>query len=397
MKIIAATVFIWILTMTITAHAQPPFESQHKAFKERYLKELKDNKIVGSSFLFLREDKILVMELYGTQNIEKNLPVTEDTIYHWASNTKPLTGIAIMQLRDKGLLKLSDPVTKYLPELRKAYNPYGSMDDITILELMNHTSGFRNPTFPWKKGEDWEPFEPTEYSQLAGMLPFTKLLFKPGTRFSYSNPAVVFLGRIIEQLSGEEYEAYIEKNILRPLGMTQSYFDTTPTFLLRNRSHSYYIENGKMTPGRFDANTGITVSNSGLNSPMPDMMRYMKFLLGSGTPDDLGIYEMVLKRSSLEEMWRQTIPADVDANGNPGVTTGVGLIFFIDERDGEKFLGHGGDQNGFISYLEFNVRKKTISLLVFNTNILYPPGTPPEGDVVMRLRKEVRKLHLAAF
>ena len=393
MKSLAAALIVTVLAMSTTAQTKDAFERQYKTFKEAYLKELKDNKIAGSSFVFIRGDDILTEEVYGSQNLEKGEPVTRDTIYHWASNTKPFTGIAIMQLRDKGLLKLSDPVTKYLPELRKVHNPFGSMDEITILQLMNHTSGFRNPTFPWKKGEAWEPFEPTEYSQLVAMLPFTKILFKPGSRFSYSNPGIVFLGRIVEQLSGEDYEVYIEKNIFRPLGMKSSYFDTTPAHILAHRSHSYYIENGKMTPGRFDADTGITVSNGGLNSPMPDMLRYMRFLLGIGSGDELKMYEHVLKRTSLEEMWQQTISSELDANGNPGVTTGVGLTYFIDERNGVKYLGHGGDQNGFISYLEFDPKKKTASLIVFNTNILYPAGTPPEGDIVMRLRKQVRGLH----
>lgn len=393
MKILAAALLISVICMMVPAQIERDFQKQYQSFKETYLKELKDNGIAGSSFVMLKGDSVIANEIYGSQNLEKNLPVTRDTIYHWASNTKPFTGIAIMQLRDRGLLKLSDPVTKYLPELRKVHNPYGSMDDITIKQLMNHSAGFRNPTFPWKTGEDWEPFEPTEYSQLVATLPFTKILFPPGSRSSYSNPGIVFLGEIVEKLSGEDYEVYVEKNILRPLGMRNSYFDTTPEFLLKHRSHSYYIENGKMTPGRFDADTGITVSNSGLNSPMPDMTRYLRFLINVGSESELKTYGTILKRSSLEEMWQQTIASELDANGNPGVTTGVGLIYFIDERNGEKYLGHGGDQNGFISYLEFNSAKKTASLLVFNTNILYPTGTPPEQDMVMRLRKEVRRLH----
>lgn len=395
MKILATILLTAVFTMTVNAQNQEFFAKGYQSFKETYLKELKENKIVGSSFVFLKGDRHIASEIHGFQNLEKNLLVTEETIYHWASNTKPFTAIAVMQLRDRGMLKLSDPVTKYLPELRRVHNPYGSMDEVTIGQLMNHSSGFRNPTFPWKKGEDWEPFEPTEYSQLAAMLPFTKLLFQPGSRFGYSNPAFVFLGRIVEQLSGDEYESYVEKNILRPLGMTNSYFDTTPAFLLKYRSHSYYVENGQMKPGRFDADTGITVSNSGLNSPMPDMVKYMRFLLGTGSAEEISRYESILKRSSLEEMWKQTVPADLDANGNPGVTTGVGLSYFIDERNGDRYLGHGGDQNGFISYLEFNDKRKTASLIVFNTNIIYPSGTPAERDVVMRLRKEVRKLHEA--
>ena len=97
--------------------------------------------------------------------------------------------------------------------------------------------------------------------------------------------------------------------------------------------------------------------------------------------------------TSLEEMFKQTIPALLDANGNAGFTTGIGLNFFLDERGGETFLGHGGDQNGFISYIEFNLKKRTASILVFNTNIILPDNTPPEKDMVGKLRKAVRKIH----
>ena len=367
------------------------FNAEYKKFKTFYEKELKQNGIVGSSFVFLKDNKIIAQDFYGMANLEKNQNVDENTIYHWASNTKPFTGIAIMQLRDRGLLKLDDPVTKYLPELEKVYNPYGKMQDITIRELMNHSAGFRNSTFPYKNGKDWQPFEPTEYAQVEAMLPFTEILFKPGSKFSYSNLGIVFLGQIIQRLTGDDYEVYVDKNILRPLEMYRSYFDATPYHLLKYRSHSYYIENGKRTTGRFDANSGITVSNSGLNSPLTDMTKYLNFLIGDESKKE--VYEGILKRSSLEEMFRQTIPAPTDANGNSGFTTGIGLNFFLDERGGETYLGHGGDQNGFISYIEFNQKKRTASILVFNTNIILPDNTPIEKDMVGKLRKAVRVLH----
>src|SRR5205085_6920615 len=179
-----------VLTMNTFAQTSGP---QFDAFKEFYERSLRDNGIVGSTFVFLKNGRVILSDYYGSANLEKNQRVDENTIYHWASNTKPFTGIAIMQLRDRGLLKLDDPVTKYLPELRAVHNPYGSMDEITIRHLMTHSAGFRNPTWPWDKGEPWEPFEPTEYSQLVAMLPYTEILFKPGSKFSYSNSAVVFL------------------------------------------------------------------------------------------------------------------------------------------------------------------------------------------------------------
>src|SRR5829696_1157113 len=271
------------LLLFALANAMYSQSEKFKTFRETYLKELKDAGIVGSSFVFVKDNKIVSEVHFGSANLEKKQAVDAQTIYHWASNTKPFTGIAIMQLRDRGLLKLDDPVTKYLPELREVHDSFGSMDDITIRHLMTHSAGFRNSTWPWDKGEDWEPFEPTEYSQLVAMFPFTEILFKPGSKFSYSNPGIIFLGRIIEKLTGDDYEVYVDKNILKPLEMYSSYFDATPYHLLKHRSHSYYMRDGKRTQGRFDANTGITVSNSGLNSPITDMVKYLDFLTGVRT------------------------------------------------------------------------------------------------------------------
>jgi CubicO group peptidase (beta-lactamase class C family) len=367
------------------------FNAAYKKFKAFYELELKDAGIVGSSFIFLKDNKIVAQEFYGAANLEKNQKTDADTIYHWASNTKPFTGIAILQLRDRGKLKLDDSVTKYLPELETVHNPFGEMREITIRHLLNHSAGFRNSTFPYKNGKAWQPFEPTKYSQVEAMLPFAEILFKPGSKYSYSNLGIVFLGQIIERLSGDDYEVYVDKNILKPLEMYRSYFDATPYHLLKHRAHSYYIENGKRTEGRFDADSGITVSNSGLNSPLTDMTKYLNFLIGDAGKK--GIYDGILKRSSLEEMFQPTIAAPLDANGNGGFTTDIGLIYFLDKRGDEIYLGHGGDQNGFISYIEFNPKKRTASVLIFNTNIILPDNTPPEKDTVGKLRKAVRVLH----
>ena len=394
MKIInQALLFILIFNLFSAAmNAQNDnFSQTYEKFKTEYRRELKESGIVGGSFVFLKDNNLRAQEFYGSANLEKNQPVNENTIYHWASNTKPFTGIAIMQLRDRGMLRLDDAAVKYLPELRSVHNPFGEMGEITIRHLLNHTAGFRNSTFPYKKGKPWEPFEPTSYSQVEAMLPFTEILFKPGSRYSYSNLGIVFLGQIIQRLTGDDYEVYVDKNILKPLEMHRSYFDATPYHLVKHRSHSYYIENGRRTEGRFDADSGVTVSNSGLNSPLPDMIKYLNFLVGDESKRD--IYEGILKRASLEEMFQPTAPAPEDANGNPGFTTDIGLIFFLDRRNGETYLGHGGDQNGFISYIEFNPRKRTASILVFNTNIILPPSAPLEKDTVGKLRKAVRALH----
>jgi CubicO group peptidase (beta-lactamase class C family) len=272
-----------------------------------------------------------------------------------------------MQLRDRGLLKLDDPVVKYVPELKAAHDPFGDISEITIRHLMTHSAGFRNPTWIWRDdSKDWQPFEPPGWSQLAAMMPYTEVLFKPGSRFSYSNPGVIYLGRIIELLSHDDYEVYIDKNIFKPLEMHRTYFDSTPYHLLKHRSHSYYVRAGVRTEARFDADTGVTVSNGGLNAPLTDMVRYVNFLLGDASKQ--AAYDGVLKRSSLEEMWRpQLTAADDFTQGWMRAETAVGLSFFVDDIGGRRYVGHNGDQNGFKVYLSLCPETRAASLLAFNT------------------------------
>lgn len=387
---LAAAVAALFLSSVITMSAQTP--EKLSEFTSLFEAETKTAGIVGCSWLFESGGKTIASYNLGLANAEKNIGVSDDTIFHWASNTKPFTGIAIMQLRDRGLLKLDDSVTKYLPELRRIHNSFGSMDEITIRQLLTHSAGFRGGTWPWSEGKDWEPFEPQEYSQLVAMFPYTEVRFKPGSKFGYSNPGIIYLGRIIETLSKEDYEVYIDKNILKPIEMHRSYFDTTPPHLLKHRSHSYYIDaKGKRMEGRFDANTGITVSNSGLNSPVADMAKYLRFMIG-GDAGKSDSHDTVLKRSSLEEMFRPELRADRDANGNPGFATDIGLIFFIDGTMSKTHLGHGGDQNGFVSYIDFDPAKRKGSIIVFNTNVSRRENST-EPDVYTKLRRAVRTLY----
>ena len=111
-----------------------------------------------------------------------------------------------MQLRDRGKLSLDDKVTRWVPELREIHDPYGMIDSITIRMLLSHSSGFQNATWPYGNGEPWEPFEPTTWNQLVAMMPYQQLLFKPGSKYSYSNPGFIYLARIIEKMSGDPWD-----------------------------------------------------------------------------------------------------------------------------------------------------------------------------------------------
>ena len=375
---------------SIPGWAQTPrnFAQIRREFKTFYEQSNKTHGIVGSGMMLIQDNQVVAQEFFGLANQEKNQPVDENTIYHWASITKTFTGIAIMQLRDRGLIKLEDPIIKYLPELKAVHNPFGDMGEITLKHLLTHSAGFRSATWPWGGDKDWQPHEPKEWSQIVAMLPYTEILFKPGSKFSYSNPGIVFLGRVIEIVSGEDYEVYIDKNIFKPLEMYRSYFDATPPFLLRNRSASYYLKEGKLTPARFDVDTGITVSNGGLNAPLPDMVKYINFLMGD--PRRQEAYDQVLKRSSLLEMFQPQLP--IEAGGIPqqegqNRKDSIGLTFFVEENFGMKFIGHSGGQNGFISHFYVRPESRTAYVIAFNTQ-----ATPTEKQPAQDTRKLDREV-----
>ena len=331
-----------------------------------YRQRLQATGIVGSSLMFVSGGRVAHQALEGLQDRETKRPVDEQTIYHWASITKTFTGVAIMQLRDRGLLALDDPAVKYVPELREVHNPFGDISQVTIRHLMTHSAGFRAGTWPWGGDQPWHPFEPTRWAQVAAMFPYTELLFKPGTQYRYSNPGVIFLGRIIDLLSGDDYEVYIAKNIFMPLGMTRSFFDRAPYHLVAHRSHSYVGTDEGVKEQRFDFDSGITVSNGGLNAPLGDMAKWLAFLIGgAGAP---GGPDAILKRASVDEMFAPRLRAS-DGEGGSGDDVQAGLSCFIERHGGVELVGHSGDQNGFISHLYLHRPSASGYIVSFNTDV----------------------------
>lgn len=387
-----SAVFLALITtlVSIPMYSQTPrnFAQARREFKTFYDQGMRQNGIAGSSFMLIQDNQIIAQEFFGLPDQEKPQPMDENVIYHWASITKTFTAIAIMQLRDRGLLKLDDPVIKYVPELKAVHNPFGDINQITIRHLMTHSAGFRSATWPWGGDKDWQPHEPTEWSQIVAMLPYTEILFKPGSKFSYSNPGIIFLGRIIETLTGDDYEVYVDKNILKPLEMTRSYFDRAPYHLLKYLSHSYYLNEGKLKPARFDVDTGITVSNGGLNAPLPDMVKYINFLMGDPKRQDT--YDQILKRASLNEMFQPQLSIEqggVPEQSGQNRKDSIGLTFFLEENYGMRFIGHSGSQNGFMSHFYIRPESRTAYLIAFNTT-----ATANEKDQTRDTRRLDREI-----
>jgi CubicO group peptidase (beta-lactamase class C family) len=341
------------------------------------------DQVVGASIALVRHGRVVAHHERGWQDREAREPVTERTIYHWGSITKTLTAIAIMQLRDRGRVSLDDPVTRWVPELRRVHDPYGSIDSVTIGMLLSHAGGFQNPTWPYTDGKPWQPFEPTSWDQLVAMMPYQELLFRPGSRFGYSNPGFIYLARVIESITGDPWETYVQKNILTPLGLTRSYFGVTPYHLAADRSNNYTVTRDTVTPDAVTANgrdfdPGITIPNGGWNAPIGDLATYIGFLTDTAS--------VVLRHTTLEEMWRPryatAVPGAADEEEAYGDS--IGLSFFVVPHRGETFVGHMGSQAGFRGFIYLNQRTGDAVIANFNTRNDAHPEESMRGLLAVR-------------
>jgi CubicO group peptidase (beta-lactamase class C family) len=299
-----------------------------------------------------RKAAILSFEAVGRLNIEKNLPMSRDAIFQIASMTKPITAIGIMQLQEAGKLNIDDLVAKHLPEfrgqmlvadrkpdsllLKKPHRP------ITIKDLLTHTSGL--------------PVEyPAGLSDLIlkrdrtlaeGTLAISQqpLTFEPGTRWSYCSPGFDTLGRLIEVVSGMPYEDYIERHILRPLGMADTVF-YFPEERIRRRVAPIYEEKER-TLRQSPAPAGWVIGprserkhpvpSGGLYSTGSDLARLYRMMLDDG---ELG-GKRILNRGSVKQMTSlQT--GDLPAGFAPGRAFGLGWELVVTPQGVTDMLSHG--------------------------------------------------------
>jgi len=380
-----------VFTAARLAGQQAAAPAEWEDFTKLFDRSVDRDGIVGAAVEMVRDGRRVSHHEHGFADQGDHRLVTEQTLFHYASITKTLTAIAVMQLRDRGRLSLDDRVTQYIPELRQVRNPYGSMDAITIRMLLSHSAGFQDPTWPYKQGKPWEPFEPTTWAQLVAMMPYQELLFAPGSRYGYSNPGFIYLARIIEQLSGDSWETYVQKNLFAPLGLTRSYFGTTPYYLAADRSHSYTVTldaagHELLRDNGADFDPGITIPNGGWNAPLSDLSTYLAFLTNAtrGNADTQRRFDTVLKHSSLEEMWRPLYSTLAAAQTQADWSESMGLSFFVLRRGETTLVGHTGHQADFSAFIYLNPQSRDAVAAAFNTERDLPPRSEPSAFETIR-------------
>jgi CubicO group peptidase (beta-lactamase class C family) len=374
--VVLACTLVAFLAPALHAQRQPPRADPAGAavpagwaeVTRRFVAYVAADSIAGGAVVLVRDGRRVAWFGHGLQDRERREPISERTLFHYGSITKTLTAVAIMQLRDRGLLSLDDPVTRWVPELRLLHNPFGGTDAITIRMLLSHTAGFQDPTWPYGRGRSWEPFEPTRWEQLVAMMPYQEIRFLPGSRYGYSNPGFIYLARIIEAISGDPFQSWIYKNIWQPLGMDRSYFGATPLYLAADRSNNYTVlrdgDAAWVRANGRDFDPGITIPNGGWNAPLADLVTWAAFLTGSTGGDTARErrFAAVLARSSLEEMWRPIAAVGGDSPES------MGLSFFVRPHRGQTLIGHTGWQAGFRAFLYMNPRRREAIILAVNTS-----------------------------
>jgi CubicO group peptidase (beta-lactamase class C family) len=336
------------------------------------------DRVVGGTLAWVAGGGIVARHHVGMADRDAGQAVDDSTLWHWASITKTLTAVAILQLRDQGRLSLDDPATRWVPELRLVHDPYGSIDTITVRMLLSHSSGFQNPTWPYGTGASWQPFEPTAWSQLVAMMPWQELEFPPGSRFGYSNPAYIYLARIIEAITGDPWTVFIQQDLWAPLGMTRSYVNGTPPWLAPHRSNRYHVVRDSagatvVRAGGREFDPGVTIPNSGWNAPVSDLAAWMGFLARGASGTVTG--EVPLRPGTLREMWSPVVP--VVTRG--AVVEQMGLGFRLYDVHGRRLVGHTGDQGGFRSFMALDPATGRGVIGVVNTSNDVDPRESDRG------------------
>ncbi len=282
----------------------------------------------------------------GTLSLAKPAHVDEDSLYRIYSMTKPITGMATMILIDDGKLGLDQPVHEILPafrNMRVLVNPEGPLDEtvpanqpITIRQLLTHTSGLGYQIVskgPLQKAYNEAGLVGAPVSRMpipglpkvtpapdlatfADRLAELPLMYQPATKWSYSC-SLDLLGRVIEVVSGMEFEAFLKKRIFDPCGMTSTWFQV-PASEAGRLTDNYGIVNG--TPFPFDPGTASifldapTVKNGGggLVSSPKDYDRFLRMLLGYGSLDG----KFVMSEEAVRVGTSNLMPATVDTTGS---------------------------------------------------------------------------------
>ncbi len=305
--------------------------------------------LAGVVTLVSHRGEIVQAEQIGWRDIESRTPMAADTLFRIASMSKPITSAAALMLMEEGRLALSDPVTRWLPELadlRVLRDPAGPLDeteparrDITVEDLLTHRSGIAYA--PFSEGPIRAAYERAlgdpgmnrmsvdDWLAALGGLP---LAFQPGDRFHYGHSTDV-LGFLIGRSEGRPFRQVLQERIFGPLGMADTDFWLPPEKRGRLASlYAYREASGvleKVATEMYDAPPAYTPGGGGLISSAPDYHRFARMLLGGGELAGVRVLQpqtvRLMQENRLTPAQRQVPFAGMDLWRKSGFGLGVSI------------------------------------------------------------------------
>jgi CubicO group peptidase (beta-lactamase class C family) len=298
---------------------------------------VKSNQFMGT-VLVAKGDQVLLSKGYGSANLEWNIPNAPSTKFRLGSMTKQFTAAGILLLEERGKLKVEDPVKKYMPDAPAAW------DKITIFHVLTHTAGIPNFT----GFADYATTEALPSPAEKTVLRFRDkpLDFEPGSKFSYSNSGYVLLGYLIEKISGESYEKFLQENIFTPLEMKDSGYDSNSAVIPRRAAgYSLAAPGSNTLINAGFVNMSIPGGAGALYSTIEDLLKWERALFGG----------KVLSAASLQKM---TTPFKDDY--------AFGVL--VRTESGRKQIWHNGGIEGFNTAMAYYPDSKVVVAVLANVN-----------------------------
>jgi D-alanyl-D-alanine carboxypeptidase len=293
---------------------------------------------VGATVAVVQDGRPLLAKGFGRRSADSPARVDESTLFGMGSVTKQFTAAAALLLAEQGKLSVTDRVAKYYPGLTRA-------NDITLLDLMNHVSGY--PDYYPLDFVDRRMLKPIDPDELIRRYAGAPLDFEPGTRWSYSNTGFILLGRILEKASGQPLGSFMREKIFGPLGMTHTTYDpkaddrrVAPGFT------SFALT--KLTRAAREGDGWVGAAGA-IYSTAADIARWDVALMDG----------RVLKPASWELMTRPRMLAN-------GRSSNYGCGLSVATRSGLTTFTHGGAVSGFIARNTFVPKTRSAVVVVIN-------------------------------
>jgi len=293
--ILIAIVLGSIFTSAATMAGEPPASPEVAAALKPYFDQYKLAGVIA--IVADKTGKVHFKNLQGYAEVESKKPISEDSVFWVASMTKMFAGASIMMLVDEGKVSLEDPVTKFIPELKKwmvvvekdaahlLLKP--PLTPVTIRHLLSHTSGLTGSSeLQHVTGSDSTSLKARSLSSVTG-----PLQWQPGEKYAYGNQGMNIAARVVEIVSGMPYETFLQKRFFTPLGMTETTFWPTEAQVSRlagaygpNKEKTGYARGGVgfLTQPLSDRTRRFPEAGGGLFSTTHDIFRYGLLLANDG-------------------------------------------------------------------------------------------------------------------